>query len=340
MIETAVKHGFREMREDPERSLRQLADLGKQFSKNRFQEDIFSVIQEALSNEDSAYYSMIENALNNFDETALETFGTNVGYNAWTCGARNLRAKEIETGRAIPSTIYFRYDAGREDGLSLAEMEKVIKEGSDMGIFLYYIREMGEGVNNCELLDLFGRYPECAFVLARPNGRMTAAQIQILKLVKNTLLLLPESDPETLLTAPLLRDHKILWSLSYSYNSFDGFKAGFEEAIQHAVSLETLFVVPIAGDDVTGDDACSVTKWCYQSRLDQKYPCLLIDYYGDSLSLMQKIVNHRHYLEIGPDGKIISPAEQSGHVFPEELPLKDALPAIMPEIDTAEISEK
>ena len=94
MIETAVKHGFREMREDPERSLRQLADLGKQFSKNRFQEDIFSVIQEALSNEDSAYYSMIENALNNFDETALETFGTNVGYNAWTCGARNLDPEE------------------------------------------------------------------------------------------------------------------------------------------------------------------------------------------------------------------------------------------------------
>lgn len=33
MIEAAVTRGIREMEEDPERSIRRLADLGRQFSK-------------------------------------------------------------------------------------------------------------------------------------------------------------------------------------------------------------------------------------------------------------------------------------------------------------------
>ena len=100
MIETAVKHGFKEMREDPKRSMRRLADLGRQFSKSRFQDDIFSVIQEVLQKEDSAYYTMIENALANINEESLETFGINVGYNAWVCGAR-IAASAVNTCCAV-----------------------------------------------------------------------------------------------------------------------------------------------------------------------------------------------------------------------------------------------
>ena len=46
MIESAVAHGLKEIEEDPKRSARRLVDLGKQFSKNRFQDLVFSVMQE------------------------------------------------------------------------------------------------------------------------------------------------------------------------------------------------------------------------------------------------------------------------------------------------------
>ena len=58
MIESAVAHGLKEIEEDPKRSARRLVDLGKQFSKNRFQDLVFSVMQELLDNENSAYYDM------------------------------------------------------------------------------------------------------------------------------------------------------------------------------------------------------------------------------------------------------------------------------------------
>ena len=59
IIDATVDRGLREIEEDPKRSIRKLADMGKQFSKGRFVQDLYTLFQELLRNDDSPYYTAI-----------------------------------------------------------------------------------------------------------------------------------------------------------------------------------------------------------------------------------------------------------------------------------------
>ena len=60
LIDFAVSQCLKNIKEDPYRSIRRLADLGRQFAKGRFQEELFSLFQRLLLNEDGPYYEMLK----------------------------------------------------------------------------------------------------------------------------------------------------------------------------------------------------------------------------------------------------------------------------------------
>ena len=114
MIDATVERGIRDMQEDPHRSMRRLADIGRQFSRGRFQEYSFSIIQELLQNENSAYYDMVQNVLRNSDHRTLRVFGVNTTYLTWTYGARRIREFEQENGFCVSCSVMLRYDPAAE----------------------------------------------------------------------------------------------------------------------------------------------------------------------------------------------------------------------------------
>ena len=48
LIDFAVSQCLKNIKEDPYRSIRRLADLGRQFAKGRFQEELFSLFQKTI----------------------------------------------------------------------------------------------------------------------------------------------------------------------------------------------------------------------------------------------------------------------------------------------------
>lgn len=56
LIDTTVARAMVEMDADPKRSVRKLCDLGRQFSRGRFQNQIFAIFQDLLRNDESPYY--------------------------------------------------------------------------------------------------------------------------------------------------------------------------------------------------------------------------------------------------------------------------------------------
>lgn len=341
MIASTVAHGIRSMEEDPKRSVRRLADLGKQFSKSRFQDEVFGIMQELLENENSSYYDMVANILKNTNHEAIKEFGVNMGYASWTYGARQLRGEETKCGKALPPTLMLRYcsDDIHADAhsLSVDNIRKLVEEGQKLGIYSYYIREVGSASDSYDMLEVMQRNPECAFIFCRAAGRLTAAQIQLLKLCRNTMTVLPADDPETALTAPMLRDQKVLFGLSMIYSAGDDNKTALENAMKSVINTEAAFFITIADESASCDEIKAAAKLCYDSRFKQEYPCFIVDYYGDTSSLFNKMVNHRELLEIGADGRIIRPMAEAGEVFPMDIPLKDALIRVMPEIDISKI---
>jgi len=61
LVETVVKKALKSIQDDPERGIRNLVDMGLQFSEGRFQKNFFTVAQTMLQNENSAYYSLVRN---------------------------------------------------------------------------------------------------------------------------------------------------------------------------------------------------------------------------------------------------------------------------------------
>lgn len=337
MIESAVDHGIRSMEDDPARSIRRLCDLGRQFSTNRFQSYIFDVMQEVLANEDSSYYDLVDNILQNVDHEAIRVFGMGFGYSSWVYGGRKLREYERKEGTALPVSPMLRWQENAPGGLSLAEIRALIRQGMELGIYSWFIRETGTATDSYELLELFRGFPDCSFVYLRPTGRLTAAQVQLLRQCRNLMITLPSTDPETDLTAPLLRDQKILFAIYLPYAG-GAENLDFATALKHVINAEAPIFIPVAEDGVSQEDIDASGQMCYRSRLEQKYPTCIIDYYGDTASLTNRIVGHRELLEIAEDGTVLRPAGFSGR-FPTELPLLEALKKVMPPLPDGAAAE-
>lgn len=67
LIDTTVARAMVEMDADPKRSVRKLCDLGRQFSRGRFQNQIFAIFQDLLRNDESPYYQAIDFLLRSND---------------------------------------------------------------------------------------------------------------------------------------------------------------------------------------------------------------------------------------------------------------------------------
>ncbi len=333
MINAAVSRGLKEMEEDPKRSVRRLADLGRQFSNSRFQNTVFSIMQEILANEDSPYYDMMATLLKNTDHDALRTFGINIGYNGWTYGARLLRSQEESCHFALPSEPYLHYDNTDSKGMNIAAMDQLITKGTELGIYIYHILEEGACADSYELVNFMSKYADCAFMWYRPRGRLTAAQIQMMKGCKNAVVVLPADDPESALTASLLRDQKILFAISQSYTSKDVDAALQEKessvllaSLRTAIAAESTFLFLMADES----DGSVLGKQCYEARLHPKSPCFPIDCYADVKNISRIIVDHETMLELDADGRILQPADHKGEAFDFAKSLEESLQAIMP----------
>lgn len=186
MIEAAVDRGIREMQEDPKRSVRKLADLGKQFSRGRFQQNFFDLSQTLLQDDNSPYYTILSRLTRETNHETLKKFGVNIGYTSWTYGASLIRSYEKEHGYDVPWTIFIHY---LPDGpLGPEQIDRLIQEGRSIGVYTYfiYLEEMPEDWT--ALTKLFHSYDNSAFLLLLPDRELEEADCDLLSECRNLLV--------------------------------------------------------------------------------------------------------------------------------------------------------
>lgn len=98
LIETTVRQTLKGLNEDPKRSIRNLVDMALYFSEGRFQRHFFQTARTILEHEESAYYTLIDDAVNHIETEHLVKFGMNLGYNSCTWGAHRIRMNEKRLG--------------------------------------------------------------------------------------------------------------------------------------------------------------------------------------------------------------------------------------------------
>jgi len=163
-IQSAVSKGIRDIRRDPNRSIRKLVDLGMQFGKGRNQKSFFTDAQSVLKNSNSVYYALVTSLIRNVDPQTLETFGINIGYMSWTMGAKMIRAYEKERGVNVPWAILLRCNMPAAKPLDLS---RLVAEGQALGIFAYFLFVGSQTERLADMLATVAQCHTCAFF---PDG--------------------------------------------------------------------------------------------------------------------------------------------------------------------------
>lgn len=169
LIQTVVRQKLNAIKSDPERSLRNLVDMGLSFAVGGEQKRFLQQAQHALQDESSAYYRIIYDMALHVDTEHLMGFGMNLGYNSLTAGARTIRRLESECGYDIPWCLTLAID---RKGYTAHESDytNLIEQGKRLGIYTYLIiaPELPVG-----LFSLLHQQKDCAFLLFTSPDELT-----------------------------------------------------------------------------------------------------------------------------------------------------------------------
>ena len=161
LIDFAVSQCLKNIKEDPYRSIRRLADLGRQFAKGRFQEELFSLFQRLLLNEDGPYYEMLKQLVSSVDTDSLKTLGINIGYNSWTCGASRLR--QITAEKDYP---HWLAEISLSPESSASQLKEQLSAALKNGTYAFRLHLPAQSITtDTRQLGLIREFPDCSFFL-------------------------------------------------------------------------------------------------------------------------------------------------------------------------------
>ena len=334
MIDTAVSRGLKDMEDDPKRTIRKLADLGKQFSTGRFQPRIFEIIQNLLENEESPYYDLLQYFLGHTDHENAKKFGINLGYYSWTYYARKLRETAKKKGYAIPWSINLAFDTDIEgtcnDSLTVSQLKEIIHQAKLLGINTFSITLIGNNIPDNELFTIFDEFPECAFFFLLGDCQITVAQQNKLKKSGNVLLLVNCSSEDALATCDALNISGNLYSIYYRYDDLDIVSLEqrnfYDRLSEFPASM--LFLIP---KNISTKSAGPIVK---EIRMEQKCPYFNWDFRYDSMQIGKILCDEDILLSFDKTGKPYLPSCAEMRILTNGITLEDILSKTMPQIQT------
>ncbi len=324
MIDTAISRGLKEMADDPKRTIRKLADMGRQFSTGRFQPRIFEIIQTLLEKEDSPYYELLQYFLAHTDHENAKKFGINMGYYSWTYYARILRERSEKSGIAIPWSINFDIDtryieSDNNNYLSIPKIRSIITEAREYGINTFAFTLQGGLTPGKELFNIFEDFDESAFFLFLGDSQITVAQQDKLKKCGNTLLLVNCSSEDAVATCDALNASGNLYSIYYNYKDEEIpllEKRAFYEALS-AFPSNMLFLI---SDNDSSNLAGPIVK---EIRMEQKCPYFIWELKYDSMQIGSIINDAPAYFSIDSKGNVTDPQDTGINLLVDDISLNE-----------------
>lgn len=315
LIETVVDRGIKDITDDPKRSLRRLADMGKQYSEGRFQKAAFGHITNLLKNDESPYYKMLENFLATVDHKAIKTFGLNMGYDSWTYGARLIRCESEKRGYMLPWVVQIHYDPDTEGNLKAEDIDNIADRLSVLGINTYVIfREHGLGFDE-DLTEVIRKHPGCAFYLFLNDGIISKEEADTIKNLGNAVISINISAENAAGTCKLLKEMKVLYVIHYLYSTGEVERFTDDEYIDEWLSYGSAFIFLIQKDSDKG----AAGRFAKKTRMEQQYPILIWDVYSDIRLVNEMISDTPFIFEAGSDGKVIYPEGSEYNILETDI---------------------
>lgn len=304
IVELTVDKVLIDMETDVERSIRNLVDLGQNFSKGRFQKFFFEVAQKMLEDEESPYYLHAKNIISKVNHETLKTFGINLGYNGCTNGAKQIRENEKKYHVKIPWTIAFSMPNSHK--ISEYDIEKIISQGEKLGIYVYLIFCTTSKIQ--QVVYLLKKFPECAFVIFLEGEFIKTQVIKELYGYHNFMISILAEAKEFIKITDLLTENGFLYAVHSFYNNIKLETIITGEWIKSALKTSSTFAFLISENSCSLEVKNAVRNYVLGVREKQQYPIFLIEVTSDLSYINQIISEDSHSIGFNSDGQLYTSA--------------------------------
>lgn len=280
LIETLVRKTLKDMKDSPERSMRNLIDLGILFTDGRFKEEFLNRVQELLQDEQSAYYQLARDVIHHTEDEQLLTFGMNIGYEGCANGARIIRRIESAEGFDIPWSLYVKI-SDENYHIRKAMYEAMIKCGKKIGIHTYLIFS---DLHHEKLLSLISKNKDCNFVLFCEPETVTDFTLDELVGLPNLMFAIryTETTDETANTCARLRERDMMYSVFIRYADMDATRITEDYPWCDTEAMHAMLTLAVPGAECSKSARESVYQTVYKARQAQRYATVPWDGYSDN----------------------------------------------------------
>nr|MCR4963858.1 radical SAM protein [Bacillota bacterium] len=175
---------FDHLYKDPERNLPRLMDWADKFADGRFP-DQRQAIREAIENPDHPFYPFVRHVIRDIDPGVMRTAAANFFINANLVSGPIQEKLREKYDCNIPWTILmdptsacnlhcqgcWAADYGKKLNLSFEELDSIIVQGKEMGIYFYLFSGGEPLLRKADILRLCERHDDCMFT-AFTNGTL------------------------------------------------------------------------------------------------------------------------------------------------------------------------
>lgn len=179
-----LEQAFRYLYKDPENNLLKIMDWADRFAGDEFVTQR-RMIREAITDPSHPYYGFIRHILNDVDSHVMKTTAVNFFINSALVGWPKQEKLREKYGCNIPWTILldptsacnlhctgcWAAEYGNKLNLSFEEIDDIIRQGKELGVYLYIYTGGEPLVRKKDLIRLCEKHSDCVF-LCFTNGTL------------------------------------------------------------------------------------------------------------------------------------------------------------------------
>lgn len=245
MAEKLVNAALSMVKKDREESLTKIVDLAETFLGDTVSGKSYDKFREAIKNPDNRWMSYVNRILNETNPHVAKMTALNLGYEAVLRGTKMIRMNREKYGCNIPWLILFDPTSacnmhcagcwsgtyGHKHNLSYDDMDKIITQGKELGVYLYMMTGGEPLVRKKDILKLAQKHSDVEFAIYTNSTLIDEELCKELVRLGNIILILSiEGTQETndarrgaghynavMNAMDLLKKHGILFGTSVCY---------------------------------------------------------------------------------------------------------------------------
>ena len=329
--------------QDREKTMCQLVDAAKQFYGSGFSDETYENAKKVLTDPDSKWTKLINCVLDQTDPHVARTTALNLGYEAFFRGTKMIRENRVKYQCNIPWLILFdptsacnmhcvgcwAGEYGNKNNLSFEDMDKIVTQGKELGVYLYMLTGGEPLVRKKDVLELAEKHNDVEFAIYTNSTLIDEPFCEEVRRLGNIAFMLSiEGTPETndarrgegvydrvMHAMDLMKENGLLFGTSICYTSAN-YKAVTSDEfmdmlISHGVRFNWYFHYMPIGDGANVDLMLNAEQREYMIHRVREIrgytggkPIFCIDFQNDGEYVGGCVAGGRRYLHINANGDV------------------------------------